>query len=52
MAKIRYLTDLGWPGEIHLVFAVKTEDDIIFRDELTTCGGGFPNPRRHRDPHP
>ena len=45
MAKIRYLTDLGWPGEIHLVFAVKTEDDIIFRDELDYLQRRFPNLR-------
>jgi ferredoxin-NADP reductase len=43
MAKIRYLTDLGWPGEIHLVFAVKTEEDIIFRDELDYLQRRFPN---------
>ena len=43
MAKIRYLTDLGWPGEIHLVFAVKTEGDIIFRDELDYLRRRFPN---------
>ncbi len=43
MAKIRYLTDLGWPGEIYLVFAVKTEDDIIFRDELDYLRRRFPN---------
>ena len=42
MAKVRYLTDLGWPGEIHLVYAVKTERDIIFRASSTTCGGGSP----------
>jgi ferredoxin-NADP reductase/DMSO/TMAO reductase YedYZ heme-binding membrane subunit len=34
MAKIRYLTDLAWPGTIHLLFSVKTEEDIIFREEL------------------
>ena len=34
MSKIRYLTDLSWPGDIYLVFSVKTEKDIIFRDEL------------------
>jgi glycine betaine catabolism B len=34
MAKIPYLTDLSWPGEIDLVFAEETEDDIIFRDEF------------------
>ena len=52
MAKIRYLTDLGWPGEIHLVFAVKTEDDIIFRDELDYSAAAVSQPARHRDPHP
>jgi glycine betaine catabolism B len=45
MAKIRYLTDLGWPGEIHLVFAVKTERDIIFREELDYLQRRFPNLR-------
>ena len=43
MAKIRYLTDLGWPGKIDLVFAVKTERDIIFRDELDSLRRRFPN---------
>ena len=43
MAKIRYLTDLGWPGEIYLVFAVKTEADIIFREELDYLRRRFPN---------
>ena len=51
MAKIRYLTDLSWPGEIYLVFSVKTERDIIFRDELDslrrrhrTCTSPLPSP--------
>ena len=43
MAKIRYLTDLGWPGKIHLVFSVKTERDIIFRDELDALRRRYPN---------
>ncbi len=43
MAKIRYLTDRGWPGEIHLVYAVKTEGDIIFRDELDYLRRRFGN---------
>ncbi len=43
MAKIRHLTDMGWSGEIHLVFAVKTENDIIFRDELDYLGRRFTN---------
>ncbi len=45
MAKIRYLTDLSWPGEIHLVFAVKSEGDIIFRDELDDLRRRHPNLR-------
>jgi ferredoxin-NADP reductase/DMSO/TMAO reductase YedYZ heme-binding membrane subunit len=43
MAKIRYLTDLSWPGDIDLVFSVKTEKDIIFRDELDALGRRHPN---------
>jgi glycine betaine catabolism B len=43
MAKIRYLTDLSWPGKIHLLFAVKTANDIIFRDELDYLRRRFPN---------
>lgn len=34
MSKIRYLTDCDWHGEIFLVFGVRTESDIIFREEL------------------
>ena len=52
MSKIRYLTDLGWPGKIYLVFSVKTERDIIFRDELDALRLRHPNLQRHRDPHP
>jgi ferredoxin-NADP reductase/DMSO/TMAO reductase YedYZ heme-binding membrane subunit len=43
MAKIRYLTDIGWPGNIYLVFSVKTERDIIFREELDYLRSRFPN---------
>jgi ferredoxin-NADP reductase len=43
MAKIRYLTDIGWTGDIYLVFSVKTERDIIFRDELNYLRSRFPN---------
>ena len=39
MSQIRYLTDTSWPGDIHLVFSVKTERDIIFREELAALGG-------------
>ena len=43
MSKIRYLTDLSWPGDIYLVFSVKTERDIIFRDELDALRRRHPN---------
>ena len=43
MAKIRYLTDLAWPGPIHLIFSVKTERDIIFRNELDDLQRRFGN---------
>jgi ferredoxin-NADP reductase/DMSO/TMAO reductase YedYZ heme-binding membrane subunit len=43
MAKIRYLTDLAWSGRIDLVFSVKTENDIIFREELETLQERFAN---------
>jgi glycine betaine catabolism B len=43
MAKIRYLTDLAWPGTIHLIFSVKTEKDIIFREELENLEKRFAN---------
>ncbi|MFO0954136.1 MAG: FAD-binding oxidoreductase, partial [Isosphaeraceae bacterium] len=45
MSKIRYLTDVGWPGEIQLVFAARTEQDVIFRRELDSLRERFPNLR-------
>ncbi len=41
MSKIRYLTDRNWPGDIDLVYSVRTRQDIIFRNELEALG------RRH-----
>jgi ferredoxin-NADP reductase/DMSO/TMAO reductase YedYZ heme-binding membrane subunit len=43
MAKIRYLTDIAWPGKIHLVYSVKTEHDLIFRSELEDLQRRFHN---------
>jgi len=43
MAKIRYLTDVGWPGSIHLIFSVKAEQDVIFRSELAELQKRFAN---------
>ncbi|WP_171474398.1 ferric reductase-like transmembrane domain-containing protein [Frigoriglobus tundricola] len=43
MSKVRYLTDLSWPGEIYLIFSAKTEDEIIFRSELDALRVRHPN---------
>jgi len=43
IAQIRYLTDLSWPGDIYLLFSVKTERDIVFRDELNALQQRHPN---------
>ena len=34
MSVIRYLTDRSWSGEIFFVFGCKSENDIIFREEI------------------
>lgn len=34
MSKVRYLTDRAWPGHIYLIYSNKTEEDIIFREEI------------------
>ena len=34
MSKLRYLTDIGWAGEIFFLFSARSERDIIFRQEL------------------
>ncbi len=43
MSVLRYLTDRGWPGDIFLLYGVKTPQDIIFREELDYLR------RRHRN---
>ncbi len=34
MCVIRHLTDQSWPGEIFLVFAMRSTEEFIFREEL------------------
>jgi len=43
MAIVRGLTDRSWPGEIYLVFSVRTLRDVVFRDELAYLAARFPN---------
>jgi len=43
MSTVRSLTDRCWPGEIYLLFSVRTLGDIVFRDELAYLQARFPN---------
>ncbi|TMQ03793.1 MAG: hypothetical protein E6J90_52835, partial [Deltaproteobacteria bacterium] len=43
MATVRSLTDRCWPGEIYLLFSIRTLADFIFREELAHLEARFPN---------
>lgn len=43
MSKVRYLTDIGWGMEIHLLFCCRTPGDFIFREELESLQLRHPN---------
>ena len=43
ISTVRNLTDKSWPGHIYLVFSVRQERDIVFRDELRYLQARFPN---------
>jgi ferredoxin-NADP reductase/DMSO/TMAO reductase YedYZ heme-binding membrane subunit len=43
MATVRSLTDRCWPGEIYLLFSIRTPRDWVFRDELAHLEARFPN---------
>jgi ferredoxin-NADP reductase/DMSO/TMAO reductase YedYZ heme-binding membrane subunit len=43
MSILRYLTDRRWGGQIYLVYANKTQSDIIFKKELETLAAQHPN---------
>lgn len=42
MCVIRYLTDMSWPGEMFLVFAARSTDELIFREELEYLQRRYP----------
>jgi glycine betaine catabolism B len=42
MSIARYLTDRAWQGDIYFVNVAKTEEDLIFHDELQWLKGRFP----------
>jgi len=43
MSVIRYLTDIGWHGDIFLLYCCRTTNDFIFRDELEQLQQRNPN---------
>src|SRR6266536_3596988 len=45
MSVLRYLTDRSWPGDIFLLYCIKTPRDIIFREELDYLQRRNPNLR-------
>ncbi len=45
MSVLRYLTDRSWPGDIFLLYCIKTPRDIIFREELDYLQRRHPNVR-------
>ena len=42
MSIARYLTDRAWSGEIYFLIVAKTEQDLIFRDEIELLKQRFP----------
>jgi len=47
MSILRDLTDKNWPGQIDLVFSVKTTDEIIFHSELQSLAASHNNLHVH-----
>jgi ferredoxin-NADP reductase/Fe-S-cluster-containing hydrogenase component 2 len=45
MSAARYLTDIGWPGTVHLMLGFRTSGDYIFRDEIAGLQARNPNLR-------
>lgn len=43
MSVIRYLTDIGWRGDIFLLYCCRTTRDFIFREELEQLQERHPN---------
>jgi ferredoxin-NADP reductase/DMSO/TMAO reductase YedYZ heme-binding membrane subunit len=42
MSITRYLTDRAWSGDIYFLIVAKTEQDLIFRDEINLLRKRFP----------
>lgn len=43
MSVVRYLTARAWPGEMFLIYATRSDDEVIFREELEYLKRRYPN---------
>ncbi|MGE5185998.1 MAG: ferric reductase-like transmembrane domain-containing protein, partial [Acidobacteriota bacterium] len=43
MSVVRSLTDRGWKGEMYLLFSVKDDKDVVFKEELAYLSARFAN---------
>jgi ferredoxin-NADP reductase len=43
MSVVRYLTDIAWPKDIHLLLCIRLPEDFIFREELEQLARRNPN---------
>ena len=43
MSVLRFLTDTAWPGEIFFVFATRSTDEFVFREEIEQLERRHPN---------
>jgi ferredoxin-NADP reductase/DMSO/TMAO reductase YedYZ heme-binding membrane subunit len=43
MSVVRSLTDRGWRGDMYLLFSVRKDSDVVFKDELSYLQARFPN---------
>ena len=50
MSILRYLTDRKWNGRIDMVYACRTPEDIIFREELESFERRISKSSSHADP--
>lgn len=43
MSVVRYLTDRGWPNDVYLLYACRTTQEFVFREELERLQRRHPN---------
>ena len=45
MSVLRYLTDRSWQGEVYFVYGSKSDENVIYRDEIEYLRARYPNVR-------